>query len=397
MAKAVITLVHGTFAVDAAWTKDDSKLCQAIWDAFGDDIRIERFSWSGENDYRARINAGVQLALHLLRQAEADPAAKRIVIAHSHGGNVALYTGKWIPDLSILNGIVCLATPFIVCEAGDIEYLCDKIRARTSWYDLAITVSFSLLYLFLFQALGIPGDSWIAFAGFALIIVSSLALNHWMGRRYLERVIGRDEEATQLLEELSWPALPHTNVLSLVYKGDEAGMLLRTLTQTTEAPHKGYTLSIRLARVLATVGGVALAIFIVTLFLFPESASGISAMVFAWSLVAAMVLSWLGWLFQKIGSATPYLRSHRYGFGKLPRWIHDHISIRAEKQPTGLVAGSVEHRELPPPNEKLVEGYRHNWMYDDPGVLDCIMGWIGALIYEQGADRPAAAELRQNP
>ena len=42
----VVTLVHGTFATAAPWTKPDSALCRRLKNEFGDKILIEPFSWS---------------------------------------------------------------------------------------------------------------------------------------------------------------------------------------------------------------------------------------------------------------------------------------------------------------------------------------------------------------
>lgn len=108
----VVTLVHGTFAKGSAWTKDGSTLQRSLRDAMPSAV-FETFQWSGWNTHGARLRAGVAFAAHLSEQAERHPAAKRIVIAHSHGGNVALYGAKAADGHQTFDGLVCLATPFI--------------------------------------------------------------------------------------------------------------------------------------------------------------------------------------------------------------------------------------------------------------------------------------------
>jgi len=112
-----VTLVHGTFARDAAWTATNSAMSVALTEA---GCRVTRFEWSGRNSHWARSRAGRQLAEHLGRQVESDPDARQWIVAHSHGGNVALRAAEEIrrsrggrPRVTT----VSLATPFIHARA----------------------------------------------------------------------------------------------------------------------------------------------------------------------------------------------------------------------------------------------------------------------------------------
>ena len=110
----VITLVHGTFARDARWTKPGSPLVESL---ASDDTVIERFHWSGRNRQVDRLHAGRSLHERLLQLAEKYPASSHHVIAHSHGGNVALYAlreGRQL-DTRLENvRVITMATPFLV-------------------------------------------------------------------------------------------------------------------------------------------------------------------------------------------------------------------------------------------------------------------------------------------
>lgn len=83
-------------------------LCQKLEQSAG---TIHSFVWSGRNDHRARMQAGLALRKRLKDIASDD---ERIyVLAHSHGGNVALYAID-DPDLEErIEGIVFMATPFL--------------------------------------------------------------------------------------------------------------------------------------------------------------------------------------------------------------------------------------------------------------------------------------------
>jgi pimeloyl-ACP methyl ester carboxylesterase len=112
---AVVILVHGTFARDAQWTKSDSKLRRELRDLFGEHAAYYRHQWSGHNTFRARNEAAAALATELKRLGDSFPRARLFIIAHSHGGNVALkaLTSEIIQSVG---GVVCLATPVLTAR-----------------------------------------------------------------------------------------------------------------------------------------------------------------------------------------------------------------------------------------------------------------------------------------
>ena len=87
---ARLVLVHGTFAPNAEWTHPDSYLCSALRTRFPS-AEFLPFNWSGRNSHSARIAAGKQLGEFIRRLKNERPDRPCYVIAHSHGGNVALY------------------------------------------------------------------------------------------------------------------------------------------------------------------------------------------------------------------------------------------------------------------------------------------------------------------
>jgi alpha/beta hydrolase family protein len=114
----VITLVHGTWARGAPWTQPDSPFCcQLRGELTGRGAtRVEffRFDWSGKNTHEDRRIASVQLRKQLLAQFANEPHACHYVVAHSHGGNVALRAVRRSRSLKKdLSGVVAIATPFL--------------------------------------------------------------------------------------------------------------------------------------------------------------------------------------------------------------------------------------------------------------------------------------------
>jgi len=114
----VITLVHGTWADNAPWTQTGSPFCLQLEAQLrkrgATSVTFSRISWGGRNTHQERRTGSIQLRRHLLAQLIQDPSARHYVIAHSHGGNVAMRAVCGSPTLrGQLQGIVAMATPFL--------------------------------------------------------------------------------------------------------------------------------------------------------------------------------------------------------------------------------------------------------------------------------------------
>jgi hypothetical protein len=111
--------VHGTFGRNAPWTRPGSFIRNELTRAFGDAVDFEVFEWSGRNSHAARYAAGVELRRFLDSVATRFPRSDRIVIAHSHGGNVALHALGLYRSQRGMHGLVTVGTPFIEAVERD--------------------------------------------------------------------------------------------------------------------------------------------------------------------------------------------------------------------------------------------------------------------------------------
>jgi predicted alpha/beta hydrolase family esterase len=101
-----IILIHGTWAKNAEWIQDDSKLSRVLKDEFSK-VSIEKFEWDGKNNVRKRAIA----SKNLLKKIKSNSTEDCILISHSHGGNIAV--NSLTNNLKNLKGIVTLNTPFL--------------------------------------------------------------------------------------------------------------------------------------------------------------------------------------------------------------------------------------------------------------------------------------------
>ena len=124
--KLIFTLVHGTFAKGADWVLDDedpklfrSRLKSALSEfdvAFDDD-----FEWGHDSPLRfldntlsARREGAEKLEGYLTGLGDReDKKIHRYIVAHSHGGNIALYALRNPEARKAIDGVICLATPFL--------------------------------------------------------------------------------------------------------------------------------------------------------------------------------------------------------------------------------------------------------------------------------------------
>jgi len=118
-ARYVITLVHGTWARKATWIQPNSVLAKALHERLGQDIKIFQLIWSGRNSPAARSVASERLKKKIALRLNDHPTARHYIVCHSHGGNIALGAVAGNELENKIDGIVCLATPFLLARERD--------------------------------------------------------------------------------------------------------------------------------------------------------------------------------------------------------------------------------------------------------------------------------------
>ena len=113
-----IFLIHGTFARGAAWTTQDSTFRTQLEKDLNalnyHDVRFHVFEWNGRNTHKDRRQAAVCFERILRSSIRRDPSTRHFVVAHSHGGNIAiraLRRSRHFSEMPV--GVITLATPFL--------------------------------------------------------------------------------------------------------------------------------------------------------------------------------------------------------------------------------------------------------------------------------------------
>src|SRR5262245_18517223 len=113
-----IVLVHGTFGrgillrrKEALWSQAGSPLRSMLTSVFPQSTVVIPFNWSGCNSSRARVVASERLSKRLDDLTREYPGANVHFVAHSHGGNIAMYCLRERPSRVV--SLICLSTPFL--------------------------------------------------------------------------------------------------------------------------------------------------------------------------------------------------------------------------------------------------------------------------------------------
>lgn len=133
----VVHLIHGTWpeggwlshrlarltgrVIPAPWLQDGSSFRSELLASFPPSHRISfdtTFNWRGRNSVTERVAGARALREHLATAIDCDPQSEHLIVAHSHGGNVALDAVRALTPIERqrVAGVVCLATPFLHTE-----------------------------------------------------------------------------------------------------------------------------------------------------------------------------------------------------------------------------------------------------------------------------------------
>jgi hypothetical protein len=144
---AIVMLVHGTAAGQAAWTGEDGEIARALKTQFEGAVITVAPKWSGWNLHRARIAAAEQFRQQIREIAKCYPGVPLFIVAHSHGGTVAAYALRDPECERLVNGLALLATPFFRCVARPLSSL--RLPTLVGIGTLTALVAFTLVYALL--------------------------------------------------------------------------------------------------------------------------------------------------------------------------------------------------------------------------------------------------------
>jgi hypothetical protein len=228
----VLMLVHGTWPRGMlsrvlptkmgtrrlAWFDPGSPFRQDLQTRLSKPIQFEVFEWSGYNSVKARSKAATQLGQRLAEIRRNHPKRGQLIIAHSHGGNVALQALAGLDSLTGILGVATMGTPFLQVRKREIPEYVDYMSffARIA---LLLCVFATPTLLFLFKGLEIGGFWGILICGTLLWAFG----NGWTWYQYPKYLIRLNSTLAEYSEALPTLRIP---LLVLRCSNDEASRAL---------------------------------------------------------------------------------------------------------------------------------------------------------------------------
>ncbi|MCA1495853.1 alpha/beta hydrolase [Bradyrhizobium sp. NBAIM14] len=401
-----ITLIHGTFAADAEWVRPTSSMRIALSALYGDRCLVAPFHWNGANNSFERILAARDLIAHLRAVEATHPNIRHVLIAHSHGGNLALQAASHGSLSRPIDGICCLATPFFhsrLRHGADLsgKFICSVILAllMVPYFIVNMIIGISLFWSFVYLVIVVIVSNGVAaFLSGGVDSLRPLAENivHWTHARS-----------------------PTTNLKILRAPGDEASLVLsfgqltawvsrHSTEKLARAEQKNpFYLRVRgqklpsFVRNAAVVLSILTAIAVVLIFaapttvvaLLPWLGGAIAAFLF---LVLLIKTTWFDRLLFGLATAALIvsLLLNRFLLGtSIPKHVREGSGIRFPifVVSAGLLALMIEiNTESAPEGEWNVEmlsplpgssfGELSHSIYNHPVAIDRVVEWVAVLM-----------------
>ena len=222
----LVILVHGTFASKAEWLQKDSSLINHLCNNTNSSLCV--FPWSGKNSNKERLNSAKELAAEIDDIHRRKPSRKISIIAHSHGGNIALYCHKYLNDKKAIHKIVCMGTPFFSFEVSGVK--------NTLWLILSFLPFVG--FIILNSGFHYSTENPISTNQFTWFIIFLLLL--FLAQKILSRYI--ESVLINRIDDLKYSDVIQSHILNLRYKFDEASIGLKLFDSISEVPIKIYNL-----------------------------------------------------------------------------------------------------------------------------------------------------------
>ena len=362
----VLTLVHGTWPDPHGWISARSFLRRGLASRLGD-VTFREFTWSGANRHVARREGGVNLARFIREGREEHPDARHFVIAHSHGGNVALYAMRDPAAHTALDGIVTISTPFISAQRRDLRPHADVL----AWAILGITALAALVAIDAMNGRYLV-SVWMLASAVAMVHTRP-ALMNWL-------IAAGQRGQTRIVRAYQPPPVERSRLLVVLPRGDEAGRWLRAWEVVATAPFLIGCLLLAAAEVaLRSNFAVVLdrlakstlqrglnEIYFLGLDGLALAIAGL-ALCLIWGVVLPIVSSVMRWP----------------GYWREPLLANVLVRIGSDPVPPAPNEGSHAAHVFLVPRESLMSRViysrlRHSAICESSAVVDAIAEWIGA-------------------
>jgi hypothetical protein len=215
MSNRLIT-VHGTWGRRSAWAKPSGPLATLVKRECPD-VQVDAFEWRGGNRHSDRIAAAKELAQRLVDLADDNV----VIVAHSHGGNIARSASALAGKSSNHRAIVTLGTPFITCDHRRNPELAELADAAFGVGGTALVLALAS------RGKGNPPvkvPAWVTPPAWGLLAISAV----WLGVATTTKLLARELSRHQIADliDIVDPPQAFAEIVILATPADEASLAL---------------------------------------------------------------------------------------------------------------------------------------------------------------------------
>lgn len=394
----VVTLVHGTWAANSDWTQENSRLSRKLCEELDGYVLIKRFLWTGKNSYRARHEAGEELRRFLTGLMQDYPVSRHIVMGHSHGGNVTLYALNDALVGGRITGVVCLATPFLICTPKNVAFhIAILFNGALYGIGFAVLQYFGLPLVYRGLEYSRTFDGLAAVAVYVGVLWLALKVGSGVAaavKNLASESIGAfsyvaDKRQAELMSRLTTPGAADVPLLALRFRGDEARFYLAFLAM----------ISMPFSIIFRLVGYGFFAVFTLSVLMMVldfvadlATVLGIWVSTRPWVLTERVyLLSFFVLVVTLVGVLTmpKLLRGHRLGFGEENYITPLLVRIAPGDLPAGFTNAKIVRYSLKTALREMTAGrglfnilnlrLLHSWLYQSEPAIRDIREWVGRL------------------
>ncbi|MDF1694791.1 MAG: hypothetical protein P1U56_03130 [Saprospiraceae bacterium] len=360
MKKIDIFLIHGTFAKNAEWIKEQSFLSKELNEKIEGDIQFFQHQWDGKNSFKSRFREGAKLA----KKVEYDSrlGSIKILVGHSHGGNVSLYSLGAYKDIDL---VVTLGTPFIINKTKQTLNAILNYTKFVLVFLVGIITALIVGHLYNGSSFFVLNLSIIIY----LSIIGILIFIYEKGRGKIVEIVTQFKNEIQYIKELN------TKIINVQYDFDEASFFLNIISNTFRP------ITNVIYYILNKFNNWILSFFYLLIVLFLTKAFGVLGdHVLIDFLIPFTVLLFLPLLFILVFFPISLILNgfsfNSAALGTYPFFLTLVLKTGVSKHLNGILSYAQDYRLKPP--RKL--GINHSLYYTDPNVSDVIAREINEIV-----------------
>lgn len=161
-------VIHGTWGDQSDFAFSDSLFCRAIKTATQHTLEFERFEWSGKNSSAERAQAALRLREAI--NSFPDSRLPIFLLAHSHGGNVAIEALRDECVARRVAGVVTMGTPFLSETIRHWVLYLSTMPGRMSVYAVVVGIVLASVFAIVGSIISMHHPAY-GFAGLLALVV----------------------------------------------------------------------------------------------------------------------------------------------------------------------------------------------------------------------------------